>query len=586
VVSFGAMNIKTICDTVGFVHSFHGFISAVTTFSFGIHGGIAALGNSTVYMEFGDGTGVFNLNGASHTRLCGGPVNNVSCDDGFTIPHTYTCPGNYTYEIVSFCKYSGMYQILDSGTIAVPVCACPRVQMLTNVSNDPVTKQPRCAFSLGATLQAGSCAASYNEFIWNYGDQTADTVYGNTSGTDTIWSPLHTYPKEAAYTTTLTLVVNGKPACTYTGSVNVQANCCLNCPVVNFLTPTTNNNYYFLVAKVSPNVCNVNYDSCVWVFGDGTTEVDPINLTNSLWIYARHAYADQCRINFDPSLTLIGPLISCSYTDPIKVNCCMACPNINIPKPTIDFDTAYFTATVAANSCTNTFTDCTWDFGDGNTETFAINLQQSNVIKVFHVYSRCQQTYTAKVTLNGPAISCSQSTPQSFTMAPLANTFWRGPCTWMVPNNCSSTGVPVANNSTFVINFQGYGSGSNGCAVAGQFSINPLYAYDPVTCKVICTTPTNAGFGAIIVGNTLEFPSYGDFLFPEFTNCAPSQNCPSSPTCPSGLGVPFTGNMYFSGNTLSAPPHSFNCLLGPGAYGGMPTVPTFMIINAAREEHP
>ena len=90
VVSFGAMNIKTICDTVGFVHSFHGFISAVTTFSFGIHGGVAALGNSTVYMEFGDGTGVFNLNGTSHTRLCGGPVSNVSCDDGYTIPHTYT----------------------------------------------------------------------------------------------------------------------------------------------------------------------------------------------------------------------------------------------------------------------------------------------------------------------------------------------------------------------------------------------------------------------------------------------------------------------------------------------------------------
>jgi PKD repeat protein len=590
-VSFSAMNIKTACDTLRLGHAIHGYVTAAT-FSFGIHGNIAALGNSTVYLDFGDGSALVNLNQASHTQLCVGPVNNMSCDYGYTIVHRYSCPGIYAYHIVSFCKYSGMYLVLDSGMITIPVCACPPVQMLSTVSIDPVTKQPRCAFSLGATFQPGICVGSYSVLIWNYGDQMVDTVYGNTSGTDTIWSPVHTYTTEGVYPTSLTLVVNGKPACTYTGSVNVQANCCAKCPTVNFVQSPTVNNTVNFVANITPSPCNVKYDSCLWIFGDGTSERDLINLMDSSYVSTQHTYTNQCRYRFQAYLILIGPGIACTYDDPkpVIVSCCMACPNISLPAPTTDFDTAFFTATVPANSCDNQFTSCTWNFGDGTTSPGTIDLQKSNVIKANHVYSLCQQSYTATLTLNGQTISCSQSTPASFTMAPLANTFWQGPCTWTVPLNFARPPATanVADNSLFTINFQGYSS-TNGCMVNGNFSIYPLYCYNPGADTILCSSTTIGGFQGTIIGNTLNFPKPIDFLLPIFADCMATTPCVTPClTCGQAAGIPFTGNMYFNGDLLYTTPNSFNCQTGAGISESpnMQPVPTFMIINATKEVHP
>jgi len=372
-----------------------------------------------------------------------------------------------------------------------------------------------------------------------------------------VYKGSHVYACGGNYTYQIINICNYKSSKIVLATGNFVVPTCSTCPQIGMdLIPPINpitqlaDCSFKLGATVCCGNCLTAYSGYVWDFGDGLGE----NVTGTLlpasniWS-SPHVYPNDGTYNTSLTLLLNG-VNACQYHGSITVQgpCCMTCPMISLPAPTVVGNLATFSATVSANPCTSHVTSVTWDFGDGNQETDPVNLSSSSVLHAAHQYSTCSSTYTAKLTLNGIGNNslCTQSTP-AFTVAPLAGT-WKGIWSW----NFTQYSCTWNNGGPFTMTLT-----QTGCNFAGTITFTGMQCWGPnpnnpnMQCVLLCTYGGAGTVTGTISGNTVTFgPPYDLFL--ETSNAGGGTGPYCNACVPlNGGNVQFVGNATLSGYMLT-----------------------------------
>ena len=279
--------------------------------------------------------------------------------------------------------------------------------------------------------------------LWDFGD-------GQTS---TNLNPQHTYTAPGFYTVSLTVSgPAGSDLETKTKYISVYSEV-----ISNFSSDKTSGITPLLVSFT--NGSTGSYSSLSWNFGDGGTST----LTNSTHNYTAGGV-------YTVSLTASGPggTDTETKTNYITVYTPVAAGFTASPTSGVVPLTVNFT-----NTSTGSYTNLSWDFGDGGTST-AVNPS--------HVYTS-NGTYTVVLTASGPG-GTSQAISTINVYVPTVASFSTAPTSGIAPLSVTFTNTSTGDFSSL---FWDFGDGSN------SSEINPVHNYSSSGVFTISLTVSGLG---------------------------------------------------------------------------------------------